>query len=409
MAVQAIEPTTYPLSAATAEALRRPLFGHYIEGRAVPSADGATMPVIDPASGAQIAVAAAGSQADVDAAVRSARAAFDDGRWRRLAPHRARADAAPVGRPASRRTGDLRRPGHARCRHPARVRRRSSSTSPSERVELLRRLAYQAGGLDPGGCATARRVVVSRSRIGVVAIIVPWNGPTAVIAFVAAALAAGNSVVLKPAPQTPTLGPRPRADSALEAGIPDWRRQRRSRVAARRGSGLVTHPDVDKISFTGSVRTGKAIAGGGGRAAEEGQPRARRARAPSSSSRTPTSRAAAAGAMSAVWSNSGQVCTAGTRTSCTAASTTRSSTRSSPLEGPARRFGLRREDRDGAAHLRRAARRGRALRRDRRGGGRQPRPRRLARRRRGLPARAHDLHRRTQGHAHRPGGDLRAR
>ena len=86
MAVQAMEPTTYPLSAATAEVLRRPLFGHFIEGRAVPSADGATMPVIDPASGAQIAVAAAGAQADVDAAVRSARAAFDDGRWRLLAP-----------------------------------------------------------------------------------------------------------------------------------------------------------------------------------------------------------------------------------------------------------------------------------------------------------------------------------
>src|SRR5215216_2469642 len=82
----AVETMTYPLSAATAEALRRPLFGHVIEGRAVPSADGATMPVIDPASGAEVAVAAAGSQADVDAAVRSARAAFDDGRWRLLAP-----------------------------------------------------------------------------------------------------------------------------------------------------------------------------------------------------------------------------------------------------------------------------------------------------------------------------------
>jgi aldehyde dehydrogenase (NAD+) len=78
--------TTYPISQATAAALRRPLFGHVIDGEVVESVDGGTMPVIDPASGRQIAIAAAGSQADVDAAVRSARAAFDEGRWRFMAP-----------------------------------------------------------------------------------------------------------------------------------------------------------------------------------------------------------------------------------------------------------------------------------------------------------------------------------
>src|ERR671936_29557 len=77
---------TYPISAAAARELARPLFGHVVDGAVVPSLDGATMPVIDPATGGEVATAAAGSQADVERAVRSAREAFDDGRWRYLAP-----------------------------------------------------------------------------------------------------------------------------------------------------------------------------------------------------------------------------------------------------------------------------------------------------------------------------------
>ena len=80
------DPSTYPISAAAARQLNRPLFGHVIDGEVVPSLDGGTMPVIDPATGEQVATAAAGSAADVERAVRSARAAFDDGRWRYLAP-----------------------------------------------------------------------------------------------------------------------------------------------------------------------------------------------------------------------------------------------------------------------------------------------------------------------------------
>src|SRR4051794_10860224 len=78
--------TTHPISAATARVLERELFGHVIDGDTVPSIDGGTMPVIDPATGEQIATAAAGAAVDVERAVRSARAAFDDGRWRHLPP-----------------------------------------------------------------------------------------------------------------------------------------------------------------------------------------------------------------------------------------------------------------------------------------------------------------------------------
>src|ERR687898_3408485 len=80
------DPSTYPISAAAAGQLDRPLFGHVVDGEVVPSLDGGTMPIVDPATGEQVATAAAGSAADVERAVRSARAAFDDGRWRYLAP-----------------------------------------------------------------------------------------------------------------------------------------------------------------------------------------------------------------------------------------------------------------------------------------------------------------------------------
>src|SRR3954449_2856229 len=75
------DPSTYPISAAAARELERPLFGHVIDGEVVASLDGATMPVLDPATGEQFATAAAAAPADVARAVRSARTAFDDGRW----------------------------------------------------------------------------------------------------------------------------------------------------------------------------------------------------------------------------------------------------------------------------------------------------------------------------------------
>src|SRR4051794_7323456 len=81
-----IDPATYPISAAAARQLERPLFGHVVDGVVLPSLAGDTMPVIDPATGEPVATAAAGSADDVERAVRAARAAFDDGRWRYLAP-----------------------------------------------------------------------------------------------------------------------------------------------------------------------------------------------------------------------------------------------------------------------------------------------------------------------------------
>jgi acyl-CoA reductase-like NAD-dependent aldehyde dehydrogenase len=77
---------SYPITPATARHLKCPLSGHAIDGEVVPLLEGAAMPLVDPGTGEQITTAALGSAADVERVVRSARAAFDDGRWRNLPP-----------------------------------------------------------------------------------------------------------------------------------------------------------------------------------------------------------------------------------------------------------------------------------------------------------------------------------
>ena len=157
MAVQAVEPTTYPLSAATAEVLRRPLFGHVIDGERCRRLDGATMPVIEPATGARDRRRGGGAEADVDRAVRSARAAFEDGRWRNLAPlekeRRLRRLAALLAeRGALFGELDVLDAGPA-----ARVHRRSSCSSAVSGHRLLRRLADEDPRHDPGGARRTSR------------------------------------------------------------------------------------------------------------------------------------------------------------------------------------------------------------------------------------------------------------
>ena len=150
-----------------------------------------------------------------------------------------------------------------------------------------------------------------REPIGVVGLIMPWNGPTAVFAMVAAALAAGNSVVLKPAEQTPMAAVL-MAEVALDAGLPPGVFNVVQGTGRDVGQALVEHPEVDAISFTGSVATGSAIqaaaAKGVKRVALELGGKSPFIVFPDADLDT-----AAATSMFAVWGASGQVCTCGTR------------------------------------------------------------------------------------------------
>ena len=299
-----------PVTSATARTVGRELFGHVIDGQLGPSIDGATMDVIDPATGSPIATAAAGTAADADRAALSARAAFDDGRWRDLAPH------------------EKERRMH---RMAALVAERAEVFGEIDVLDagLLRSyttfvVEFAVNGIDYfAGWPSKLRgeipavpdqftVYQHREPVGVVGMIMPWNGPTAVFAIVAAALAAGNSVVLKPAEQTPMAAVL-MAEIALEAGIPPGVFNVLQGTGREVGQALVEHPAVDAISFTGSVATGAAIQAAASK-------RVKRVslelggKSPFIVFPDADLDAATATAMAAVWSASGQVCTCGTRT-----------------------------------------------------------------------------------------------
>ncbi len=297
------------ISAATARQLERPLFGHVIGGEVVESLDGATMPVIDPATGETVATAASGSSADVDRAVRAAREAFDDGRWRYLAPLE-----------QERR---LRRLANLLLEHADELAEIDVIDSGLLRMYSGFIVQFAAEGIEyyagwPSKLhgtipSTPHEFAVYQARepVGVVGVVSPWNGPTAAAAFAAVPLCAGNSVVLKPAEQTPMAAVLV-AELALEAGIPPGVYNVVQGVGETAGAAVVAHPDVAAISFTGSVETGRAIQ----RSAAD---RVKRVslelggKSPSIIFPDADLDAAAAAVMQGVWGASGQVCTCNTR------------------------------------------------------------------------------------------------
>jgi acyl-CoA reductase-like NAD-dependent aldehyde dehydrogenase len=299
----------FPISTSTARQLDREVFGHVIDGEVVPSLDGATMEVIDPSTGVAVAVAAAGAAADVDRAARSARAAFDDGRWRNLPP--------------LEKERRLRRLSALVAEHGDELAEIDVIDAGLLRMYTGFIVQFAVDGIDyyagsPSKLEGTMPAVPSefmamqvREPIGVIGTITPWNGPTAVVAFVAAALAAGNSVVLKPAEQTP-MAAVIAAELAIEAGIPPGVFNVVQGEGHTVGAALVEHPAVDALSFTGSVATGSAIQAAAAQ-------RVKRVslelggKSPFIVFPDADLETASATSMAAVWGASGQVCTCGTR------------------------------------------------------------------------------------------------
>ena len=290
----------------------RPVATHdlLIDGRRVPAASGRYFDTLDPATEQVIARVAAGDSADVDAAVRSARAAFD-GAWGQM------------------RASDR---GQLLLRFAERIRQNSDelieleSLDAGKPVSAIRRqdlpavldtLVYYAGWADKinGQVVPARPDALTytvREPIGVVAAIVPWNFPLMIAMWkLAPALACGCTVVLKPAEITPLTALR-LGELALAAGFPPGVLNVVTGLGATAGAALVEHPDVDKVTFTGSPAVGRQIlrsaAGNlkrvtlelGGKSANIIFPDA-------------DLEAAVKAASAGIFFNSGQVCSAGSR------------------------------------------------------------------------------------------------
>ncbi|MFJ5310048.1 aldehyde dehydrogenase family protein [Streptomyces sp. NPDC088350] len=234
----------------------RPETRAYIGGEWTHAADGATFTTVDPARAKPVAEVAACGAAEVDRAVRAARAAFEDGRWSRLAPaerkrrllrlaeliaadaeHLALLDSLDMGKPITDAlTVDV--PSAAACF--------------AWHAEAIDKLYDEVAPTAPGSLALVRRVP-----LGVVGAVVPWNFPLDLAAWkLAPALAAGNSVVLKPAEQSPLSALR-LAALAAEAGLPDGVLNVVPGLGEIAGQALGRHPDVDVLAFTGSTSVGR--------------------------------------------------------------------------------------------------------------------------------------------------------
>ena len=299
----------WPLSGPGAAFLAQEEFGHVIEGEVVASASGETMPVFDPATGVEFARCAAGGREDVDRAVRSARQAFDDGRWRNL-------DAQEKER-RLRRLSTLLQQSRALLSDLDVIDGGVVQAYSQFIVQFgIDTVDYYAGwptklaGRMPA-CPPDTIVQELREPVGVCAIISPWNGPSAAPCAIVPALACGNSVVVKPAEQTP-LTAIVVAKLCLEAGIPPGVVNVVHGVGEVVGAALVEHPMVDTISFTGSGETGRRIQAAAA-------PTLKRlsmelgGKSPQIVFDDADLDAACNTIIGAAWGHTGQVCTAGTR------------------------------------------------------------------------------------------------
>ncbi|MBW3087097.1 Betaine aldehyde dehydrogenase [Austwickia sp. TVS 96-490-7B] len=232
---------------------------HFIDGAWVPSRDGRTRTIICPADGREVAVVADGSPHEITAAVSAARRAFDDGPWPHLpTSSRARLLLALADR-IDKEAGEI-----AAAESLDTGRRYVESRMDMDDIVRVFRQAAAAVNVDRGRVVdTGHAEITSRivyEPVGVCALITPWNCPLLQVASkVAPALATGNTFVLKPSELTPS--------SAMwlmramdEVGLPPGVGNMVLGSGPVVGAALARSSDVDLVSFTGSLTTGRMVA-----------------------------------------------------------------------------------------------------------------------------------------------------
>ncbi|MBX6388594.1 MAG: aldehyde dehydrogenase [Frankia sp.] len=231
----------------------------YIDGQWTAPATTERINVTEAATEENLGSVPAATERDVDAAVDAARRAFDDpDGWANWSPARRGEVLERFAAALESRGGETARRVSIQNGMPLWLAQNFEAGFPA----LL--LRYYSGLVSSGqeevrAGMLGKKSLVRREPIGVVAAIVPWNVPQAITFLkLGPALAAGNTVVLKPAPET-VLDAFLMAEAALEAGLPPGVL---NIVPAGRevGAHLVAHPGVDKVSFTGSTAAGRAIA-----------------------------------------------------------------------------------------------------------------------------------------------------
>lgn len=284
----------------------------FIDGQYEDAHSGETRATINPANGEKLADVANCGVQDADRAVDIARSTFESGVWSAMAPgdrknvlvrwseliedhadEIALLECLDVGKPIADTTGvDV----------PSAVRTIRWSGEAIDKV-------YDQISPTPADCLA----LVQRLPLGVVAAIVPWNFPLSTTAWkLAPSLATGNSVILKPASNTPLSALRI-AGLAAEAGLPDGVLQVLPGPGGSLGRHLALHPDIDGLTFTGSTEVGKQLMQYSGESNLKRTFLELGGKSPNIVFADANLEKAAAFAAVAVFYNGGQTCTAGTR------------------------------------------------------------------------------------------------
>jgi aldehyde dehydrogenase (NAD+) len=228
------------------------------KNRWVPSESGRTFATINPSTGEEICQVAEADAADVDKAVAAARAAFDQGPWRKMS-------ASERGRMLHRLAGLIEQNADELAR--LETLDNGKPLSIAKAVDVTKTIAcyrYFAGWADK---VQGKTIPIDgdffcytrHEPIGVIGQIIPWNYPLLMQAWkLAPALAMGNTIVMKPAEQTPLSALR-LGELILEADFPEGVVNLLPGFGATAGAAIARHMDVDKVAFTGSTEVGRLI------------------------------------------------------------------------------------------------------------------------------------------------------
>ncbi len=229
-----------------------------INGERVTAISGKTFDCISPVDGRTLTAVACCGAADIDSAVAAARTAFDDGRWRGLAPAQRKRIMIRFADLLQANGDELAMTETLDMGKPIKYARAVDVNSAANCIRWYGEAVDKVYD-EIAPTASTALALITREPVGVVGVIVPWNYPMIMASWkIAPALATGNSVVLKPSEKSPLTALR-MADLALEAGIPPGVFNVVTGYGVEAGSPLALHMDVDCIAFTGSTSVGKQI------------------------------------------------------------------------------------------------------------------------------------------------------
>jgi phenylacetaldehyde dehydrogenase len=293
---------------------RRQLF---IDGQLVDAKSGKTFETLNPATGDVLSTVAEGDAVDIDLAVQAARRAFEEGPWSRMTPSERSRIIWRIGDLISERLEEFAELETLDNGKPLAVARVADVPLAAELFRYMAGWATKIEGNTialsvPYAPGAEFHAYTLREPIGVVGQIIPWNFPLLMAAWkIGPALATGNTVVLKPAEQTP-LAALYLAEIMAEAGLPKGVVNVVTGYGETAGAALAAHEGVDKIAFTGSTEVGRLIA----KAATGNLKKVSLelgGKSPNIVFSDADPKAAIAGAANAIFFNHGQCCVAGSR------------------------------------------------------------------------------------------------